>query len=140
MQIALPSIYRKLVAEMVIRYLKFWLSILTLAKSLTSFACSSCGNGSSNPLYLYPSEQTKAYLGLTNESGFSDITYDGEAVPSYSLEQRISYTGAAGLRFNQRSFAVISLSAFKLPDPHSYAIPLSGKKVRTNQFRPRQDH
>ena len=71
------------------------------------------GNGSSNPLYLYPSEQTKAYLGLTNESGFSDITYDGEAVPSYSLEQRISYTGAAGLRFNQRSFAVISLSAFK---------------------------
>ena len=113
MQIALPSIYRKLVAEMVIRYLKFWLSILTLAKSLTSFACSSCGNGSSNPLYLYPSEQTKAYLGLTNESGFSDITYDGEAVPSYSLEQRISYTGAAGLRFNQRSFAVISLSAFK---------------------------
>ena len=89
----------------------FMIVLVLLQSCILSFearACSSCGNGSSNPLYLYPNEEAKVYFGVSHQSNFEDVTYDGDTSSSFVLKRRISYVGAVGARINQRSFVALS--------------------------------
>ncbi|SMF08905.1 hypothetical protein [Pseudobacteriovorax antillogorgiicola] len=72
-------------------------------------ACASCGSGGKTPLVLYPSENLKYYLGLTQASGFRNFDPSGKSFRTQSTDIKRSFTLALGYRFSQKLFITSSL-------------------------------
>ncbi|SMF28696.1 hypothetical protein [Pseudobacteriovorax antillogorgiicola] len=65
-----------------------------------SLACSSCGSGAADPIILFPNENYKFYLGLSDQRGFRDYNADGELVDSFGPDVKQRLTLSGGLRLS----------------------------------------
>ncbi len=72
-------------------------------------ACSSCGSGGDDPLILYPSDNTRLYLGATRTDFQQNISPSGDYLRVTGIRQQEKLLLSVGQRISSKSFFAISV-------------------------------
>lgn len=90
-----------------------FLTIAYLLSAKEAYSCASCGSGGDSPLVLFPGENKKVYLGVTNSNIGDYYDAKGKKADYYGIENKQSITAAAAYRVVDSVFTTLTLSAQK---------------------------